>query len=117
MSKIRKKRIDRVSEISKLDLKFQKIIQFSGWFFLLILGGFMGIWILFDYILSLIQIELTAMTYAFIIFIGTNSAVSFAFAAKLKENNENKQKFFQDWIVGEFLFCLFAIFAVAVYQW
>ncbi|MFW9987154.1 MAG: hypothetical protein ACFFC3_00700 [Candidatus Odinarchaeota archaeon] len=117
MSKIKKKRIDRVSQISELDIKFQKIIQFSGWFFLLLLGGFMGIWILFDYILSLIEIELTAMTFAFIIFTGTNSGISFALAAKLKENKERKQKFFQDWILGEFLFCLFAIFAVAVYQW
>ena len=117
MSKIRKKRIERPSEISELDIKFQKIIQFSGWLFLFTLIGFMGAWILFDYILALISLELTAMTFTFIIFTGTNSAISFALAAKIKENKENKQRFFHDWLLGEFLFCMFAIFAVAAYQW
>ncbi len=117
MSKIKKKRIDKPSEISDLDFKFQKIIQFSGWLFLFTLIGFMGAWILLDYILSLINIELTAMTFTFIIFIGTNSAISFALATKIKDDFENKRRLFQDWLLGEFLFCIFAIFAVAVYQW
>ena len=117
MSKIRKKRIERPSEISELDIKFQKIIQFSGWLFLLALIGFMGAWILFDNILALISLELNAMTFTFIIFTGTNSAISFALATKIKENKENKKRFFHDWLLGEFLFCIFAIFAVAAYQW
>lgn len=117
MSKIKKKRTERPTEISELDVKFQKIIQFSGWLFLFALIGFMGPWILLVYILGLINLELTAMTFSFIIFMGTNSAISFALAAKIKNNKDNKQKFFNDWLLGEFLFSMFAIFAVAAYQW
>ncbi|UCD02098.1 MAG: hypothetical protein JSV23_03525 [Promethearchaeota archaeon] len=117
MSKIEKKRIGRPSTISELDVKFEKIIQFSGWIFLLALVGFMGAWILFDFILEIIDLELSAMTFTFIVFTGTNSAISFALATKIKNNRDKKKQFFQDWLLGEFLFCMLAIFAVAVYQW
>ncbi len=117
MSKIKKKRIDRISTISELDIKFEKIIQFSGWMFLFALAGFMGAWILFDFILEIIDLELTASTFTFIIFTGTNSAISFALATKIKKNRDKKKEFFHDWLLGEFIFCTFAIFAVAVYVW
>ena len=117
MSKIKKKRIETASEISELDVKFYKIIQFSGWLFLFALIGFMGAWLLLDSILELIVLDLTAMTFAFIIFIGTNSAISFTLATKIKSNKAEKRKFFLDWLLGEFLFCTLAIFAVAAYVW
>ncbi|TET61363.1 MAG: hypothetical protein E3J52_01545 [Promethearchaeota archaeon] len=117
MSKIKKKRFETASEISELDVKFYKIIQFSGWLFLFALIGFMGAWILLDSILELIVLDLTAMTFTFIIFIGTNSAISFALATKIKSNKAEKRKFFLDWLLGEFLFCMLAIFAVAAYVW
>ncbi|MFX0106471.1 MAG: hypothetical protein ACFE75_13425 [Candidatus Hodarchaeota archaeon] len=117
MSKIKKKRPSGPSTISDLDIKFEKIIQFSGWMFLLALGGFMGAWILFDLILEILELELSAMTYAFIIFTGTNSAISFALATKIRNNRDRKKEFFRDWLLGEFIFCMLAVFAVAVYVW
>ncbi|MFX1366794.1 MAG: hypothetical protein ACFFCE_12600 [Promethearchaeota archaeon] len=117
MSKIKKKRIDSLSEISEKDIKFQKIIQFSGWLFIILLIGFMGAWILFDYFLSIIDLELTPSTFTFIIFSGTNSAISFGLASKIKNDKENKVKIFRDWLWGELLFCFFAIAAVGAYQW
>lgn len=116
MSKIKKKRVER-RYISELDIKFEKIIQFSGWIFLLGLAGFIGAWILFDFILEMIDLELSAMTFTFIIFTGTNSAISFALATKIKNNRDRKKEFFHDWLLGEFIFCMFAIFAVAIYVW
>jgi hypothetical protein len=117
MSKIRKKRKEGPSGISELDINFEKIIQFSGWIFLLALGGFLGIWILFDFVLEILELELSAMTFTFIVFTGTNSAISFALATKIKNNRDKKKEFFRDWLVGEFIFCMLAIFAVAIYVW
>ncbi|MFW9894436.1 MAG: hypothetical protein ACFFD7_01370 [Candidatus Thorarchaeota archaeon] len=117
MSKVRKQRIDRKRAISEIDIKFEKIIQFSGWMFLLGLGAFMGGWVLLDDILHIITLSLNEMTFSFIIFIGTNSAVSFGLASKIKSTPEKKKSYFLDWLLGELLFCMFAIFAVAAYQW
>lgn len=117
MSKIKKKRSERVTKIPDLDIKFGKIIQFSGWFFLLLLGGFMGAWIILDIILEILNLEVTAMTYSFIVFTGTNSAICFALATKIKNNRDKKKQFFLDWLLGEFIFCMFAVFAIAAYQW
>lgn len=117
MSKVRKKQIDRKRAISELDIKFEKIIQFSGWMFLLGLGAFMGGWVLLDDILSIVSLNLDAMTFSLIIFTGTNSAISFGLASKIKSNPDKKRGFFLDWLLGEFLLCMFAIFVVAAYQW
>ncbi|MHA2035629.1 MAG: hypothetical protein ACW972_09210 [Promethearchaeota archaeon] len=117
MSKVRKPQIGRKRAVSEKDIKFEKIIQFSGWMFLLGLGAFMGGWVLLDDILHILTLNLNEMTFSFIIFIGTNSAVSFGLASKIKSNPEKKRGFFLDWLLGEFLLCMFAIFAVAAYQW
>lgn len=117
MSKIKKKRIVSPSTISEVDIKFEKIIQFSGWLFLLGLGGFLAGWFLLDDFLGLIELELSAMTFTVIIFTGTNSAISFALASKMKNNRDKKKQYFLDWLLGESIFCMLAIFAVAVYQW
>ncbi len=117
MSKIKKKRTEDLTIISDLDIKFEKIIQFSGWLFLLMLAGFMGAWIFLDTILEIVVLELTAMTYSFIIFIGTNSAISFALATKIKNNRDKKKQLFRDWLLGEFMFCMLTVFAIAIYQW
>jgi len=116
MSKIQKKK-DRQSTISEEEVKFEKIIQFSGWIFLLALILFMGAWIVFDFLLDIIELELNASTFTFIIFTGTNSAISFGLATRIKNNRDQKKKLYFDWLLGEFLFCMLAIFAVAVYQW
>ncbi len=117
MSKVRKKQIERQKILSELDIKLEKIVQFSGWMFLIALGGFMGGWIFLDPILELIELNLNAITFSFIIFIGTNSAVSFGVASKIKNDRNKKREYFFDWLIGEFLLCMFAIFAVAAYQW
>lgn len=117
MSKVKKKHIERSITISDLDVKFEKIVQFSGWIFLLVLGGFMGGWVILDYILNIIDLSINAMTFTIIIFMATNSAISFGVATKIKNNRANKKSYFHDWLLGEFLFCMFAIFAVAAYQW
>jgi hypothetical protein len=117
MSKIKKKQTVSPAPVSDLDIKFEKIIQFSGWIFLLALGAFFGAWILLDYVLDMFNFELEAWTFAIIIFTGTNSAISFALATKIKNNRANKKQIFRDWLIGEFIFCLLAIFTVAAYQW
>jgi hypothetical protein len=117
MSKIKKKRSVGPSTISELDIKFEKIIQFSGWLFLFALVGFLGAWVLLDLILEMIDLEISVMTFAFIIFTGTNSAISFGLATKIKNNRDKKKQFFHDWLLGEFLFCMLAIFSIAAYQW
>jgi len=117
MSKVRKKQIERQKTLSELDIKFEKIIQFSGWMFLFALGGFMGGWVVLDTILEIIDLNINAMTFSLIIFTGTNSAVSFGVASKIKNDRTKKREFFLDWLLGEFLLCMFAIFAVAAYQW
>ncbi len=117
MSKFKKTRSERLPSISELDIQLEKIIQFSGWIFLFALMGFMGVWILFDSILNIIKLELSAMTFTIIIFTGINAAISFGLATKIKNNREKKREFFLDWLLGEFLFCMFTIFAVAIYQW
>ena len=53
MSKIRKKEADQRSKQFEIDIKFEKTIQFSGWFFLLALGAFLLGWVLLDNILEL----------------------------------------------------------------
>lgn len=112
-----KKKVDREDSLIEEDIKFEKIIQFSGWAFLFALILFMGAWILLDFLLNIIELELNASTFSFIIFTGTNSAISFGLATRVKNNRDQKKKLYYDWLVGEFLFCMFAIFAIAAYQW
>jgi hypothetical protein len=117
MSKVKKKQIERQKAISEADIKFEKIIRFSGWIFILALGAILGGWLVLDNVLNIIELDLNAMTFSLIIFTGTNSAISFGLASKIKSNRDKKKQFFLDWLIGEFLFCMVAIFAVAAYQW
>ena len=117
MSKVREKPKQRQKNLSEFDIKFEKIVQSSGWMFLLALAAFMGGWFLLDMVLEIIDLNVNAMTFSFIIFTGTNSAVSFALASKIKNDRTKKREIFLDWLLGEFLFSMFAIFAVAAYQW
>ncbi|MFX1501127.1 MAG: hypothetical protein ACFFDH_09220 [Promethearchaeota archaeon] len=117
MSKVKKKRVEGPSTVSELDIRFEKIIQFSGWLFLFALLGFLGAWVLLDAILKMIDLQISVITFTFIIFTGTNSAISFALATKIKNNRDKKKQFFHDWLLGEFLFCMFTIFSIAAYQW
>jgi hypothetical protein len=117
VSKVKKKPTRLPGGLSKEDIQLEKIIQFSGWIFLLVLILFMGAWIVLDFFLDIIELELSASTFTFIIFIGTNSAISFALASKIKNDRGQRKKFFYDWLIGEFLFSMLSIFTVAAYQW
>jgi len=117
MSKIKKKPVVSSSAISELDIKFTKIVQFSGWLFLLGLLGFLVGWLILDNILNIINLELEAVEFTIIIFTGTNSAISFALASKIKNNRDKKKQYFLDWLLGEFIFCMLAVFTIAAYQW
>jgi len=117
MSKIKKKKGSYESTISKEDIKFEKIIQFTGYIFLIALILFVGAWFLLDFFLDIIEIELNASSYVIILFTGINSAISFALASKIKDNRNEKKKLYFDWLIGVFLISMLAIFAVSVYQW
>lgn len=118
MSKIKKKPIDRsTTTISKEEIAFEKSIQFCGWMFLIALSIFLAYYGIFDVILETIEIEITAMLYSYVIFTGTSSALCFALSTKIRKNRDKKKEIFIDWIIAEFLFCMFAIFSVAIYQW
>jgi hypothetical protein len=117
MSKVKKKKEYSESKTLKEDIKFEKIIQFSGYIFLIALILFVGGWFLLDFILDMIEIELNASSYAIILFTGTNSVISFGLASKIKENRKEKRKLYFDWLIGVFLISMIAIFAVSIYQW
>ena len=117
MSKVKKKSTRLDGSLSQEDLIFEKIIYFSGWIFLLILLVYLGAFLVFDFIFGLIELELNASNFSVIIFTGTNSAISFALATRIKKNRDQKKKLFVDWLKGEFLFCVIAILVVAAYQW
>ena len=118
MSKVKKKRIDRsTTTISKKDINFEKILQFSAWFFLIACFITMGYWAFFDVLLNRIVIDIGAMYFSYVIFTGTSAALCFALVSKVRKNRDKKKEIMIDWLIGEFLFCIMAIFAVAVYQW
>ena len=115
MSKVKKKPTGLHRGLSEEEVIFEKIVQFSGWIFLIALFLLMGSFIIFDSVLGLL--ELNASTFVLIIFFGTNSAINFGLATRIKKNRDQKKKLYFDWLMGEFLLGVIAIFAVAVYQW
>jgi uncharacterized membrane protein len=116
VSKVKKK--DRsISPQFKEDVIFEKIIEFTGWAFLLVLLIFLGMWLIFDNLLDLINFQMGPEPFAFILFTGTNAALCFGLRAIIKSNRDQKKKFFLDWLFGEFLLSMFAIFSIAAYQW
>jgi hypothetical protein len=117
MSKVRQKQKQSQKDISEFDVKFEKIVRFSGWMFLFALAALLGGWFLLDTVLEIIDLNLDAITFSLIIFIGTNSAVSFALASKVKSDRTKKRQILLDWLLGEFFLSMFAIFTVAAYQW
>ena len=117
MSKIKKKTKEPIDSSLKQDIIFEKIIQLSGWIFLFALIIFLGGWFFLDSILNLDVLSLGAPTIALTIFLGINSAFSFALASKLRDNRDQKKKLYLDWLIAEFLFSMIEIFAVSVYQW
>lgn len=116
MSKVKKK--DRSSERQfKEEIFFEKIIQFTGWIFLLVVLIFLGIWVIFDFILGIIDLVVGTEVFVFILFMGINSGLSFGLTAVIKNNRDQKKTFFLDWLFGEFLLGIFTIFSIAAYQW
>ncbi|MBY8987107.1 MAG: hypothetical protein KGD61_01545 [Candidatus Lokiarchaeota archaeon] len=117
MSKVKKKPTRLPGGLSREEIVFEKVIHFSGWFFLIVLLILLSGFFIFDMILDLVELELNTITFALVIFTGTNSAISFAVATRVKKNRDQKKKLFIDWLLGEFIFCIIAIFVVAAYQW
>jgi hypothetical protein len=117
MSKVKKKSTRLDGSLSEEDLKLEKIFYFSGWVFFLILLVYLGAFLVLDFIFGLIELQLNASSLSVIIFTGTNSAISFALATRIKKNRDQKKKLLVDWIKTEFLFCVIAILVVAAYQW
>jgi len=117
MSSIKKKRPSPTDSGIEEDIVFEKIINFIGWIFLVAIIGFLGVWFIFDYALDLINIVLEAPVFAIIVFLGINSAIGFGLSSVIKSNRDLKKKYYYDWLIGELLICLFAIFSVAAYQW
>jgi hypothetical protein len=119
MSKFKKKTVSKRKPLEKEEDRFVKSLEFSGWIFLLILAGYIALWVAADYILNISSIifNTNAYSFTFVVFTGTSSAFSFGLASNIKNNPEKKRMLFLDWIIGEFIFCVFAIFALAAYQW
>ncbi len=117
MSSAKKKKPSPTDSSIEEDIVFEKIIQFTGWIFLLGLLTFLGAWFILDFAMNIIDIVLKAPVFAIIIFLGINSAISFGLSSVIKSNRDLKKKYYYDWLIGELLICLFAIFSVAAYQW
>ena len=100
------------------------MIEFAGWIFLIAFVGYFGAWAVLDYLLDLdvrlglsfLNFEADDVTFVYVIFTGTSAAFCFALSTKIKNNRERKKEFFLDWLCGEFLFAMFAIFALSAYQ-
>ena len=119
MSKYKKKKLQESSSSYETDIRFERSIEFIGWLYFLALVGLLSVWLIFDAILDVPMIDLQADIYSFtyIAFTGTASAFSFALAWNLKNNREKKKTLVFDWLIGQFLLCLFTIFVLAIYQW
>jgi len=117
MSKFKKTQPKRPTQESKEE-KLEKSLMFAGWSFLITLGVFLGIWFIFDDLLDLsfIDFQINVLSFSFIIFTGTSSAFCFGISTLIKNNREIKRKLFFDFLIGEFLLCMFAVFALAAYQ-
>ena len=56
MSKVKKKPTGLHGGLSEEEVKFEKIIQFSGWIFLIALILLMGAFFIFDSVLGIIEL-------------------------------------------------------------
>ncbi len=117
MSKVKKKPTQSPGGLSQEEIVFEKVINFSGWMFLIALLALISAFFIFDMILDLIELTLNASTFTLIIFTGTNAAISFALATRVKKNRDQKRKLFIDWLLGQFIFSMIAVFVIAAYQW
>lgn len=118
MSKVKKKSSVQTTSISEIDIKFEKIIQIAGLIFLiacLVSFGVIGLLDLLDIIET--NVSLNAMSFSFILFTGTSSGLTFGIGTVIKNNRDQKRRFFFDWMIGEFFLCMMAIFTVGIYQW
>jgi hypothetical protein len=82
MLKSQKKKSIRKGEDIQDDNKFERIMYFSGWIFLLAMILFLGFWFIFDLVLSIVNIQLGAESFSYIIFTGTNCGLSFGLASQ-----------------------------------
>ena len=108
MSKVKKKPTRSPGGLSQEEIVFEKVIHFSGWMFFIALLIILSAFFIFDMILDLIELTLNASTFTLIIFFGTNAAISFGLATRVKKNRDQKRKLFIDWLLGQFIFCIIA---------
>ena len=119
MSTVKKKKpSSQPTSISKLDIQFEKIIQISGIFFLLVCLAVLGFILLFD-LLDIIEttVSLNAISFSLIIFTVASSGLTLGMGTVIKNNRDQKRRYFFDWMIGEFILCMMAIFVVGIYQW
>ncbi|TFG00427.1 MAG: hypothetical protein EU541_02320 [Promethearchaeota archaeon] len=119
MSKYKQKRKKKALEESEVDSRLIKTLGITGALFLFIFIGYMGIWVIINYVLDISFILFTENEYSFtfVIFTCTSSALTFGLRANIRENQEKKKKLFINWIISEFIIVVFAIFVLAAYQW
>ncbi|MBY9007160.1 MAG: hypothetical protein KGD63_10415 [Candidatus Lokiarchaeota archaeon] len=118
MSKYKKK-IQKDTSSYETDIRLERSIEYMGWFYLLAVVGLLSVWLIFDAILdvSFIDLQPNVYTFTFIAFTGTASAFSFALGWNIKNNREKKKQLVYDWLIAQFMLCIFAIFVLAIYQW
>ncbi len=119
MSKYKKQRKKKELEGAEIDSTLIKSLSFTGGVLLLILIGYVGLVFIFNYILdnSFVFLGENQYSFTFIVFTCTSSALTFGLVANFRESQEKKNILFIDWIICEFLLCLFVIFVLAAYQW
>lgn len=117
MSKIRKTETGQQTRISEVDVKFQKILNFSGLLFLIASIGSLLLIIGLD-LLNIIETykTLNKTSFVFILFTGVSAAFALFVSIKIKKS-ENKRNVFFDWILAQFLLCAISIISLSVYQW
>jgi hypothetical protein len=93
------------------------MIKNAGWMFLISLGVFFAYYGIFDFLLELVEVEIYAVLFSYIIYTGTSAGFCFGLSTRIARNRDKKKEIFVDWLIAQFIVCMFAIFSVAVYQW
>jgi len=118
MSKVKKKSIYQQTSLSEIDVRLEKIINILGLIFFIISITVLGTILLFDFFdIAEMEISLTRISFAFMIFTGVSSALSFGLSSLMKKQRDKKRSIFLDWLLSELLLCFFAICTIGAYQW
>ncbi|MFX0069945.1 MAG: hypothetical protein ACFFAO_02545, partial [Candidatus Hermodarchaeota archaeon] len=95
MSKIKKKPVDRATTtVTKEDIRFENMIKNAGWMFLISLGVFLAYYYIFDFLLELVEVEIIAMIYSYVVYTGTSAGFCFGLSTKIARNRDKKKEIF-----------------------